>query len=90
MPAPLETKDPTIAVLIERMTRLGEDFASYRAEMKEENAELRKEITSLKNEVSSQSKFFTQAQGGFWLLITVGGLLAWALGVFEKIWKFFH
>jgi fructoselysine-6-P-deglycase FrlB-like protein len=86
----LPTKDPTVAVLIERMARLSEDFATFREDAKAENAALRKEIGALKAEVAEQSKFFTKASGGFWVIVTIGGFTAWGLGIFEKIWKLFH
>ncbi|SER29761.1 hypothetical protein SAMN05216548_114142 [Faunimonas pinastri] len=100
MPSSLETKDPTLAVVIERLSRLSDDFAEHRRETKQEMSQhrkesmkeiegLREEIQSIGSGIGAVNTLVNKARGGWFVIIAVGGLLTWGLGILDKVFKAF-
>jgi len=100
----LQTKDPTLAVVIERLNNLNdklddirketrEGLSSQRAEFKEEIATAKKEfaaeISEMRSAIRPVTELLTRAKGGYMVVLGLGALLAYMSGVWDKVAKLF-
>lgn len=96
----LETNDPTVAVVIERVDRLREDLAADRVETHRQISDLRKLIEAghdrmsqthgeITDRVDAHEKsidaFHTSIRTLQGLAVLLAGLVSWASGFVEKI-----
>lgn len=97
----LETKDPTVAVVIERLARLTDDFAEFREEIKESLHETKSEMKADIEAVRADLKTTQESVGGLNLILSngrflwvalsfLGGGLLWTIGSWEKVSAIFH
>jgi hypothetical protein len=96
IPVPLESQDPTTAVLIERLNRHMTAFEEFRHENREELRELRRDMKAEIEGVRREVAVTKDTVGGIesilkngrflWALISfVGFVVMWGLGFIEKI-----
>lgn len=87
----LPTNDPTLAVVVDRLQRLSDDFEKDRHERKAEMRALEDSFHVKLDEVYAEQKkvgtILNKAKGGYLVLLGLGGLVAWIAGLFEKLFK---
>lgn len=79
--------DPVLAVVLERLDRMKEDFANLRQEVKEEISSVRKDVSAIKEDQASVKTVLTKASGGYLVILGLGGLVTYALGFWDKVAK---
>lgn len=97
----LKVDDPHLAVVLERIDGLKTAFSEHKSAVKEEFDQLRKERADefekvrkeqveLAKKIEPFANAVTKAQGGWLVLLGLGSLLAWSLGLYDKALKLFH
>lgn len=92
----LQSQDPTVAVLIERLNRHMADFEEFRKENREELRDLRQEmkadvaavraeVTTTKNSVGGIEEILKKGKFLWIVVASVGAAGLWALGLVEKV-----
>lgn len=91
MPNSLKSEDPTVAVLIDRLSSLTDEIKEMRAERKDElvdlRCELKADIAAVKADQLKVNDIISKARGGYLVLVGLGGFLLWLLGFWDKILK---
>lgn len=90
----LTTDDPALAIVIDRLERLSSDFKEHRVEVNSQMASLKKEVEmkfdALQQPVSKMTSIMNKAQGGYLVILGLGALLSYAVGLWDKLLKVFH
>lgn len=87
----IKSDDAVLAVILERLERLSDDFKELKTDVSEEIAKARTEAKadskSLGEKVDSQQAVLNKAKGGWLVLTGLGLLLTYTFGVWEKGFK---
>jgi hypothetical protein len=95
----------SFALLLQSFNTLRADFVEHRREMKTDmtnfetnmksemnsvRSEVKNDIATVRNDLDPINKAFTKAQGGYLILIGLGGLLTYITGGWDWLKAHFH
>jgi hypothetical protein len=97
----LQTNDPALAVVIERLlnlSRLVEDsrtesrtqINALRVELKEDASKIGDDLKEVQIFIKDMRYKFTIAKGSYMVVAAITVFAAWAFGILEKLYKLTH
>lgn len=81
--------DPVLAVILDRLARISQDFSDHRASIKEEISDLHSEISEVRKDQAQVNAVMQKAQGGYLVILGLGAMVSCVVGFWSQLAKLF-